>query len=146
MKAWIRDSHYMDEIPALRLKDNALLHIFPVKDDPAEQIPSQRDDGIETILWHGEKYEVFSIDLEWENSASRVSPTSFKPARPPHGFVEALNDYCQDYYKHYEGYPVEFEYKDQVYNYEYFFEYLSPLRRIPTTIPRDAKLYGEDAP
>tara|TARA_R110002124_G_scaffold102097_1_gene250117 strand:- start:23 stop:463 length:441 start_codon:yes stop_codon:yes gene_type:complete len=146
MKAWIRDSHYMDEIPALRLKDNALLHIFPLKDDPAEQIPSQRDDGIETILWHGEKYEVFSIDLEWENSASRVSPTSFKPARPPHGFVEALNDYCQDYYKHYEGYPVEFEYKDQVYNYEYFFEYLSPLRRIPTTIPRDAKLYGEDAP
>ena len=146
MKAWIRDSHYMEEIPALRLKDNALLHIFPLKDDPAEQIPSQRDDGIETILWHGEKYEVFSIDLEWENSASRVSPTSFKPARPPHGFVEALNDYCQDYYKHYEGYPVEFEYKDQVYNYEYFFEYLSPLRRIPTTIPRDAKLYGEDAP
>jgi hypothetical protein len=146
MKAWIRDSHYMDEIPALRLKDNALLHIFPLKDDPAEQIPSQRDDGIETILWHGEKYEVFSIDLDWENSASRVSPTSFKPARPPHGFVEALNDYCQDYYKHYEGYPVEFEYKDQVYNYEYFFEYLSPLRRIPTTIPRDAKLYGEDAP
>jgi hypothetical protein len=146
MKAWIRDSHYMDEIPALRLKDNALLHIFPLKDDPAEQIPSQRDDGIETILWHGEKYEVFSIDLEWENSASRVSPTSFKPARPPHGFVEALNDYCQDYYKHYEGYPVEFEYKDQVYNYEYFYEYLSPLRRIPTTIPRDAKLYGEDAP
>ena len=146
MKAWIRDSHYMDEIPALRLKDNALLHIFPLKDDPAEQIPSQRDDGIETILWHGEKYEVFSIDLEWENSASRVSPTSFKPARPPHGFVGALNDYCQDYYKHYEGYPVEFEYKDQVYNYEYFFEYLSPLRRIPTTIPRDAKLYGEDAP
>lgn len=146
MKAWIRDSHYMDEIPALRLKDNALLHIFPLKDDPAEQIPSQRDDGIETILWHGEKYEVFSIDLEWENSASRVSPTSFKPARPPHGFVEALNDYCQDYYKHYEGYPVEFEYKDQVYNYEYFYEYLSPLRRIPTTIPHDAKLYGEDAP
>lgn len=146
MKAWIRDNHYMDEIPALRLKDNALLHIFPVKDDPAEQIASQRDDGIETILWRGEKYEVFSIDLEWENSAGTVSPTTFKPARPPRGFVEALNDYCQDYYKHYEGYPVEFEYKDQVYNYEYFVDYISPLRRIPTTIPRDAKLYGEDAP
>ena len=148
MKAWIRDSHYMDEIPALRLKDNALLHIFPLKDDPSEQIPSQRDDGIETILWHGEKYEVFSIDLEWENSASRVSPTSFKPARPPHGFVEALNDYCQDYYIHYDGFPVEFEYKDKVYPFEYFVDYLSPLEEgtEPTTIPRDAKLYGEDAP
>ena len=148
MKAWIRDSHYMDEIPALRLKDNALLHIFPLKDDPAEQIPSQRDDGIETILWHGEKYEVFSIDLEWENSASRVSPTSFKPVRPPHGFVEALNDYCQDYYIHYDGFPVEFEYKDKVYPFEYFVDYLSPLEEgtKPTTIPRDAKLYGEDSP
>ena len=148
MKAWIRDSHYMDEIPALRLKDNALLHIFPLKDDPAEQIPSQRDDGIETILWHGEKYEVFSIDLEWENSASRVSPTSFKPVRPPHGFVEALNDYCQDYYIHYDGFPVEFEYKDKVYPFGYFVDYLSPLEEgtEPTTIPRDAKLYGEDAP
>jgi len=125
-----------------------LLHIFPLKDDPSEQIPSQRDDGIETILWHGEKYEVFSIDLEWENSASRVSPTSFKPVRPPHGFVEALNDYCQDYYIHYDGFPVEFEYKDKVYPFEYFVDYLSPLEEgtEPTTIPRDAKLYGEDAP
>jgi len=68
MKAWIRDSHYMEEIPAKRLKDNALVHIFPVRDDPAEQIPSQRADGIETIIWHEDKYEVFSIDLDWENS------------------------------------------------------------------------------
>ena len=126
MKAWIRDNYYMEEIPAKRLKDNALLHIFPVKDDPAETIPSQRDDGIETIEWHGDKYEVFSIDLDWENSASRVSPTSFKPARPPHGFVEALVDYCQDYYIHYDGYPVEFEYKDKVYPYEYYVKYLPP--------------------
>lgn len=80
MKAWIRDNYYMEKIPAKRLSDNALLHIFPVKDDPAETIPSQRDDGIETIEWHGDKYEVFSIDLDWENSASSVSPTSFKPA------------------------------------------------------------------
>ena len=79
MKAWIRDNYYMEQIPALRLSDNALLHIFPVIDDPAEQIPSQRDDGIETILWHGEKYEVFSIDLTWDNSPPRISPTSFKP-------------------------------------------------------------------
>ena len=125
MKAWIRDNYYMEEIPAKRLKDNALLHIFPVKDDPAETIPSQRDDGIETIEWHGDKYEVFSIDLTWENSTTTTtSPTSFKPARPPHGFVEALVDYCRDYYIHYDGYPVEFEYKDKVYPYEYYIDYL----------------------
>jgi hypothetical protein len=101
------------------------LHIFPVKDDPAETIPSQRDDGIETIEWHGDKYEVFSIDLTWENSTTTTtSPTSFKPARPPHGFVEALVDYCRDYYIHYDGYPVEFEYKDKVYPYEYYIDYL----------------------
>jgi len=130
MKAWIRDNYYMDEIPAKRLKDNALVHIFPVKDDPAETIPSQRDDGIETILWHREKYEVFSIDLTWDNSTTNTtSPTSFKPTRPPHGFVEALNDYCQDYYKHYDGYPVEFEYKDKVYPYEYYVDYISPSVR-----------------
>ena len=114
----------MEEIPAKRLKDNALLHIFPVKDDPAETIPSQRDDGIETIEWHGGKYEVFSIDLEWENSPSSVSPSSFKPAKPPYGFIEALNDYCKDYYIHYDGFPVEFEYKDKVYPFEYFVDYI----------------------
>jgi len=124
MKAWIRDNYYMEEIPAKRLKDNALLHIFPVKDDPAETIPSQRDDGIETIEWHGDKYEVFSIDLEWENSPSSVSPSSFKPAKPPYGFIEALNDYCKDYYIHYDGFPVEFEYKDKVYPFEYFVDYI----------------------
>jgi len=74
MKAWIADHYYMAKIPAKRLSDNALLHIFPVIDDPAEQIPSQRDDGLETIIWHGEKYEVFSIDLQWENSPSRMTP------------------------------------------------------------------------
>ena len=85
MKAWIRDNYYMDEIPAKRLSDNALVHIFPVMDDPAEQIPSQRDDGIETILWHKEEYEVFSIDLTWDNSSATISPTSFKPIKSPHG-------------------------------------------------------------
>jgi hypothetical protein len=147
----------MEEIPAKRLKDNALLHIFPVKDDPAETIPSQRDDGIETIVWHGDKYEVFSIDLTWENSTTTTtSPTSFKPSKsatvlathPSNGFIEALNDYCQDYYKHYDGYPVEFEYKDKVYNYEYFIDYLYPseTKSMPTTIPSDATIYGEDVP
>ena len=126
MKAWIRDNYYMEKIPAKRLSDNALLHIFPVKDDPAEQIPSQRADGIETIEWHGEKYEVFSIDLTWENSPTKVSPYE---AQPTKGFVEALNDYCQDYYKHYNGYPVEFEYKDKVYPYAYFVDYISPSVR-----------------
>ena len=82
MKAWIRDNYYMEEIPAKRLSDNALVHIFPVKDDPAETIPSQRDDGIETIEWHGDKYEVFSIDLEWENSVTMVSSTTFRPNNP----------------------------------------------------------------
>jgi hypothetical protein len=64
----------MTKIPAKRLSDNALLHISPFKDDPAEQIPSQRDDGIETIEWRGEKYEVFSIDLTWENSPIWMTP------------------------------------------------------------------------
>ena len=126
MKTWIRDNYYMGEIPSLRLRDNALMHIFPVVDDPAEQIPSQRDDGIETILWHKEEYEVFSIDLTWENSPTKVSPYE---AQPTKGFIEALNDYCQDYYKHYDGYPVEFEYKDKVYPYAYFVDYISPSVR-----------------
>ena len=126
MKTWIRDNYYMGEIPSLRLRDNALMHIFPVVDDPAEQIPSQRDDGIETILWHGEKYEVFSIDLTWENSPTKISPYE---AQPTKGYIDALNDYCQDYYKHYDGYPVEFEYEDKVYPYEYYVDYISPSVR-----------------
>ena len=122
MKAWIRDNYYMEHIPSLRLSDNALGHIFPVKDDPAEQIPSQRDDGIETILWHGEKYEVFSIDLTWENSSGTLT-TPFNNI-PTKEFVEALNDYCRDYYRHYDGYPVEFEYEGKLYPYEYFIAYV----------------------
>ena len=74
MKAWIRDNYYMEQIPAKRLSDNALVHIFPVIDDPSEQIPSQRDDGLETIIWRGEEYEVLSIDLQWENSPTRMTP------------------------------------------------------------------------
>ena len=126
MKAWIRDNYYMEHIPAKRLSDNALVHIFPVVDDPAEQIPSQRDDGIETIIWHEDKYEVFSIDLTWENSPTKISPYKSQPTK---GFIEALNDYCQDYYKHYDGYPVEFEYRDKVYPYEYYVDYISPSVR-----------------
>jgi len=135
MKTWIRDNYYMGEIPSLRLRDNALMHIFPVMDDPAEQIPSQRDDGIETILWHGEKYEVFSIDLTWENSPTKISPYE---AQPTKGFVEALVDYCGDYYEHYDGYPVEFEYEDKVYPYEYYIKYLPPsVRDYPREEGRD---------
>ena len=134
MKAWIRDNYYMEKIPAKRLKDNALLHIFPVRDDPAEQIPSQRDDGIETILWHKEKYEVFSIDLQWDNSSDTITPYKELPTS---GFVYALNDYCQDYYKHYEGYPMEFEYEDKVYPFEYFIKYVYE----PVTTPCDNLLH-----
>ena len=135
MKTWIRDNYYMGEIPSLRLRDNALMHIFPVKDDPAEQIPSQRDDGIETILWHGEKYEVFSIELTWDNSPTKITPYKDQPTK---GFVEALIDYTQDYYEHYEGYPVEFEYKDKVYPYEYYVQYLPPsVRDYPQEEGRD---------
>ena len=126
MKAWIRDNYYMTAIPAKRLSDNALLHISPFKDDPAEQIPSERDDGIETIIWHKDKYEVFSIDLTWENSPTNISPYVEQPTK---GFIEALIDYCQDYYEHYDGYPVEFEYEDKVYPYAYFIDYIYPSVR-----------------
>jgi hypothetical protein len=44
--------------------------------------------------------------------------------QPTKGFVDALNDYCQDYYRHYDGFPVEFEYKDKVYPFEYFVDYI----------------------
>ena len=134
MKAWIRDNYYMEKIPAKRLRDNALLHIFPVIDDPAEQIPSQRDDGIETIEWHGEKYEVFSIDLTWKNSPIKITPyvdIGRKPLIPfdnvpTKEFVDALIDYTQDSYENYDGDPVEFEYEDIVYPYEYYINYLPP--------------------
>ena len=134
MKAWIADHYYMTKIPAKRLSDNALVHIFPVVDDPAEQIPSQRADGIETIEWHGEKYEVFSIDLTWKNSPIKITPYTNigrKPLIPfdnvpTKEFVDALIDYTQDYYKHYDGYPVEFEYEDIVYPYEYYINYHPP--------------------
>jgi phage-related protein len=82
MKAWIRDNYYMDKIPAKRLKDNALVRIFPLRDDPADSTSSQRfpiEDRVETIVWHGEEYEVFSVDLQWQNSHDIISPTSFKP-------------------------------------------------------------------
>ena len=79
MKVWIRDRYDMKPIPAKRLRDNALLRIFPVQDDPAEQIPSQRDDGIETIIWHGENYEVFNGDLTWENAPTRISSYKEQP-------------------------------------------------------------------
>ena len=146
MKAWIRDNYYMEKIPAKRLSDNALLHIFPVRDDPADSSKSEykpdlrgrvgvaaedRDDGVETILWHGEKYEVFSIDLQWENSSDTITPHEEFPTS---GFVYALNDYCQDYYKHYEGYPMEFEYEGKVYPFEYFIKYVSEPEVMEPTV------------
>ena len=43
---------------------------------------------------------------------------------PTKEFVEALNDYCRDYYRHYDGYPVEFEYEGKLYPYEHFIAYV----------------------
>ena len=63
-------------------------------------------------------------DYQWESDSDKYIDVEGTP--PSHGFVEALNDYCQDYYKHYDGYPVEFEYKDKVYPYEYYVKYLPP--------------------
>ena len=40
--------------------------ITPTKEDPAQLIPSNRDDGYEEIKWHGEVHLVYSIDLEHE--------------------------------------------------------------------------------
>jgi len=125
MKTWIRDRQGTEMIASLYNPDGEVkMWIAPTKDNPAETISSDRDDGYEHIVFEGETHLVQSIDLEWENSVSRVSPTSFKPARHPHGFIEALNDYCQDYYIHYDGFPVEFEYKDKVYPFEYFIDYI----------------------
>jgi hypothetical protein len=61
---YIRDNYYMAEIPARRLSDGRGIHIFPVKDDPAETVESKsgREDT-EIILWHGERYEVHTQDL-----------------------------------------------------------------------------------
>lgn len=33
-------------------------------------------------------------------------------------FVKALNEYCKDHYKHFQCYPIEFEYNNVVYQWD----------------------------
>ena len=55
---YIRDNYFMEEIPARRLSDGRGVHIFPVKDDPAETVAgSNREDT--------ERYEVLTKDLDY---------------------------------------------------------------------------------
>jgi hypothetical protein len=55
----------MSEIPARRLSDGRGVHIFPVKDDPAETVAESSREDTEIILWHGERYEVLTQDLDY---------------------------------------------------------------------------------
>lgn len=38
--------------------------------------------------------------------------------------IEALNDFCLDHYKHFNFYPLEFEYNDVVYNFSEYWAYI----------------------
>jgi len=40
-------------------------------------------------------------------------------------FIEALNNWCLDHYKHFECLPMEFEWNDKVYQFEEFIEYVN---------------------
>ena len=40
-------------------------------------------------------------------------------------FIEALNDWCLDHYKHFECLPMEFEWNDKVYQFEEFIKYVN---------------------
>jgi hypothetical protein len=62
---YIRDNYFMEEIPARRLSDGRGVHIFPVKDDPAETVAGSNREDTEIILWHGERYEVLTQDLDY---------------------------------------------------------------------------------
>ena len=55
----------MSEIPARRLSDGQGVHIFPVKDDPAEAVGNFNKADTTIILWHGERYEVRTQDLDY---------------------------------------------------------------------------------
>ena len=67
MKTWIRDRQGNEMIASLDKPDGeAVLWIAPTEDDPAETIPSDRDDGYEQIVWHDLIHLVQSIDLDFE--------------------------------------------------------------------------------
>jgi len=53
MKAWIRERQGNEHIVSLDKPDgDAVVWIAPTEDDPAEIIPSDRDDGYEQITSH----------------------------------------------------------------------------------------------
>jgi len=67
IKTWIRDMQGNEMIASLHKPDGeAVLWIAPTEDDPAETIPSDRDDGYEQIVWHDLIHLVQSIDLDFE--------------------------------------------------------------------------------
>ena len=66
MKTWIRDRQNNEMIASLDSHGEVKLWIAPTEDDPAETIPSDRDDGYEQIVWHDLIHLVQSIDLEFE--------------------------------------------------------------------------------
>jgi len=43
-------------------------------------------------------------------------------------FIQELNDYCSDHFKHYKCYPLEFEYKDRVYKWNEFKKYIKEIK------------------
>ena len=62
---YIRDNYFMSEIPARRLSDGRGVHIFPVKDDPGKTVVGSNREDTEIILWHGERYEGLTQDLDY---------------------------------------------------------------------------------
>jgi hypothetical protein len=39
-------------------------------------------------------------------------------------FIKELNKYCDDHFKHFGCYPLEFEYDNKVYKWEQFNKYI----------------------
>ena len=44
-------------------------------------------------------------------------------------FIEALNNFCSDHYKHFDCYPLEFEYNNKVYKWEEFSKHIKQMER-----------------
>ena len=63
---WIRDRQNNEMIASLDTDGEVKLWIAPTKDDPAQTIPSDRDDGYEQIVWHSLIHLVQSADIEQE--------------------------------------------------------------------------------
>ena len=39
-------------------------------------------------------------------------------------FIEALNNYCEDHLKHFNCYPLKFEYENKIYKWDQFSKYI----------------------